>query len=125
MAAQVREHIDKCHPCLNFKDKQSRSPLENIVATHPLEIVHLDYLCIDPGKEKEENVLVVTYHFISYVQAYVTHSQTALTTVIALWDNFIVHYGLPEKILSDQWRNFKRELIPDLCSLMGDPETQN
>ena len=54
MAAQVREHIDKCHPCLTFKAKQPRAPLENTVVTHPLELVHLDYLYLDPGKDKEE-----------------------------------------------------------------------
>ena len=61
----------------------------------------------------------MTDHFTQYAQAYVTWSQTALTTAKALWDNFIVHYGLPKKILSDQGRNFKSELIVDLCRLMG------
>ena len=69
MAVQVREHIDKCYPCLTFTAKQPRAPLENIVATHPFELVHLDYLCLEPGKEKEENVLVVMDHFIQYAQA--------------------------------------------------------
>ena len=63
MAVQVREHIQKCHPCLTFETKQPRALLENIVATHPLELFHLDYICLEPGKGKEENVLVVTDHF--------------------------------------------------------------
>ena len=56
MAAQAREHVDKCYPCLIFKVKQPRAPLENTVAIYPLELVHLNYLCLDPGKGKEENV---------------------------------------------------------------------
>ena len=36
----------------------------------------------------------------------------------ALWDNIIFHYGLPEKILLHQGRNFKSELIADLCRVM-------
>ena len=44
----------------------------NIVAMHPLELVHLDYLWLEPGKGKEENILVVTDHFTHYAQAYVT-----------------------------------------------------
>ena len=39
----------------------------------------------------------------------------AQTMAKALWDNFIVHYGLLEKILSDQGRNFKSELKADPC----------
>ena len=69
MAAQVKEHIIKCHPCLTFKAKQPKAPLENIMATHPIELVHLDYLCLEPGKGLEENVLVVTDHFTQYAQA--------------------------------------------------------
>ena len=38
MAAQAREHIDKCHPCITFKARQPRELLENIVATHPLQL---------------------------------------------------------------------------------------
>ena len=37
----------------------------------------------------------------------------------ALWDNFIVHYQLPEKILLDQGRNFESEFTANLCKLMG------
>ena len=99
MAAQAKEHISKCHPCLAFKVKQPKAPLENIVATHTLELVHLNYLCLEPGKGLEENVLVVTDHFTRYTKAYVTRTQTTQTTARTLWDKFIVYYGLPEKIL--------------------------
>ena len=51
-------------------------PLKNIVATHPLELVHLDYLCLEPGKGLEESVLVITDHFTRYAQVYVTRTQT-------------------------------------------------
>ena len=119
MAAQPKEHISKCCLCLAFKTKQPKAPLENIMATHPLELVHLNYLCLEPRKHLEENVLVVTDHFTRYGQTYVTRSQTVQTTAMTLWDKFIVHYGLPEKILSDQGHNFESQLVADLCKLMG------
>ena len=72
MAAQAKEHVEKCHPCLTFKAKQPKAPPENSVATHPLELVHLDYLCLEHRKVLEENVLVVTDQLIWYAQAYVT-----------------------------------------------------
>ena len=63
MAVQVKEHIDKCCPCLTFKAKQPKALLEKFVATHSLELIHLDYLYLEPGKGQEENVLVATDHF--------------------------------------------------------------
>ena len=76
MAAQAKEHIRKCHLCLAFKAKQPKVPLKNIMATHSLELVHLDHLCLEPGKGLDENVLVDTDHFTRYAQAYVTRIQT-------------------------------------------------
>ena len=119
MAAQAKEHIGKCCPCLAFKAEQPKAPLENIMATNPLELVHLNYLCLEPRKGLEENVLVVTDHFTRYAQAYVTRTQTVQTTVRTLWDKFIVHYGLPEKIPLDQGHNFESQLVADLCKPMG------
>ena len=34
-----------------------------------------------------------------------------------LWENFLVHYGWPEKILTDQRKSFKNNLIQELCEL--------
>ena len=77
--------------------------MESIVAIHPLELVHIDYL---PRKGKEENILVESDHFTQYAQAYITQSQMAQTKAKVLWDNCIVNYRLLEKILLDQGRNF-------------------
>ena len=119
MAVQAKERIGKCRPCLAFKARQPKAPLKNIVAPHPLELVLLDFLCLEPGKGREENVLVITDHFTRYTQAYVTRTQMAQTMAKTLWDKFIVHYGLPKKILTDQGRNFESQLVADLCALMG------
>ena len=92
--------------------------MEDIMAIHPLELVHIDYMCLVPGKGKEENVLVVAADFTCYVQVHVTQSQMVHTMVKALWDNFIVHYRLLDKILLYQERNLESELRADLCRLM-------
>ena len=89
------------------------------MATYPLELVQFDYLCLEPGKGLEENVLVVTDHFTRYAEAYVTRTQTTQMTAKTLWGKFIVHYGLPEKILMGQGQNLESQLVADLCELMG------
>ena len=106
MAAQAKEHIWKCCPCPAFKARKPKAPLENIMATHPLELVHLDYLCLEPGKGLDENVLVVTDHFSRYTHAYLTRMQTTQMTAKTLWDKLLVHYGLPEMILNGSGMEF-------------------
>ena len=58
-----------------------------------------------------------TPHPVTYAQACPSKTQTAQATAKLLWENFIRHYGFPEKFLSDQGRNFESELISELCKL--------
>ena len=61
--------------------------MENIQATYPLLLVHLDYLTTEMTEGgKDVNVLIITDHFMRYAQAPVTSSQTAKCTAQALWD---------------------------------------
>ena len=114
----MEQHIKMCDRCFRFKTKPGTVPLENIEASYPMELVHMDYLTIEPNKsEKDINVLVVTDHFTRLVQACVT--QTASLTAKTLWDQFFMYYGISEKILSDQGRNFESPLIMELCKLTG------
>ena len=50
---------------------------------------------------------------------YPSKTQTAQATARILWDNFICHYGFPEKFISDQGRNFESDLIKELCKIAG------
>ena len=61
--------------------------------------------------------MIITDHFTCYAQAHVTSSQKAPIVAKTLWENLFVHYGFPEKILSDQGRNFESLLISELCEL--------
>ena len=79
----------------------------------------MDYLKIEPSKGNVENVLIITDHFTRYAQAFPSKSQTALATAKLLWNNYILHYGFPSKIITDQGRNFESELIENLCQVAG------
>ena len=111
------EHLDSCRKCKLRKSRVPRAELVPIQASRPMELVHLDYLYLEPCKGQVENVLVITDHFTRYAQAFPTKSQTAKVTAKVLWHNFICHYGFPEKFISDQGRNFESQLIADLCKL--------
>ena len=44
-------------------------------------------------------------------------SQIAKCTAQNLWDKFVVHYGPPEKILTDQGQNFEVDLLKALSEI--------
>ena len=92
--------------------------MENIDATYSMELVHMDYLTIEANEDgKDILILTITDHFMCYVQPIITSSQTTKCTAQNLWDKFIVLYGLPEKILTDQGCNFESNLLSKLCEL--------
>ena len=92
--------------------------MENVDATYLMELMHMDYLTIEAMEGgKDIHILVITDHFTRYAQAIVTSLQTAKCTAQNLWDKFIVHYSLPEKILTDQGHNFESNLLKALCEI--------
>ena len=116
MIKDAKVHISKCEQCIQFNSKPQRAEMENIQATYLLHLLHLDYLTIEMTHGgKDVHVLIITDHFMRYAQALVTSSQTAKCTAQALWDQFTVHYGLPESVISDQVLNFESDLISELC----------
>ena len=119
MQADTMQHVLKCTRCLRRKTPSHVAPLQPIHVTQPLELVHMDYLSLEPSKGNIENVLVITDHFTRYALAYPSKTQTAQATARILWDNFICHYGFPEKFISDQGRNFESDLIKELCKIAG------
>ena len=119
MATYVAEYIAHCDRCLRRKVKScARAPLVNIESTHPMELVCIDYLALE-SSGGYGNVLVITDHFSKFAQAIPTRNQTARTTAKVLFDNFIVRYGIPERIHSDQGKSFECKIIKELCAIMG------
>ena len=117
----TEKHIKSCPRCLRFKTQPEKAEWNPIIATRPLELVHIDYLTIEPPpnskSNKDVNILIITDHFTRYAQAHITSSQKASVVAKMLWDHVFIHYGFPEKILSDQGQNFENRLISELCEL--------
>ena len=102
--------------------KANRGPsteLVNIVSTQPMELVCIDFLTLESSKGRFEKILVITDHFTRYAQVFPTRNGLANTTNKVLFEKFIVHYGFPARLHSDQGRNFESSVIQELCRLAG------
>lgn len=117
----IAKWISECQRCVCAKAPVAPhcAPLESIITSQPLELVTLDFLGLEECKGKVENVLVITDHFTKYAVAVPTKNQTAQTTARIFFDSFVVHYGLPARIHSDQGRNFESRLLRELCLICG------
>ncbi|KAI3371497.1 hypothetical protein L3Q82_024075 [Scortum barcoo] len=70
-------------------------------------------------RERKRLELKDGIHFTKYAVAIPTRNQKAQTVAKCLWENFLVHYGFPEKLLSDQGPDFESRTIKELCSIAG------
>lgn len=126
MQKSVEDYIKSCERCVKRKTLPSaagKAPLQHITSTGPMDLLCIDFLSLEASKGGYEDILVITDHFSRYAQAFPTKNQTALTTARVLVDQYIVHYGFPARIHSDQGRNFESELIKQLCKMAGITKT--
>lgn len=125
MAADVEAKIKTCNRCIRRKALPERAaPLVNIKTSRPLELLCMDYLTLEADQSNTKDILVLTDHFTKYAVAIPTANQKAKTVAKCLWENFLVHYGIPERLHTDQGPDFESHLIRELCDLAGIEKTR-
>ena len=97
LEADATHHVHTCEWYLRLRSKQDKAELYSLLATYPLELVHMDFLKKEnPHTGADVNVLVIMDHFTWYTKAVVTPKQSAKAMETAFWNEFIANYGFPK-----------------------------
>lgn len=120
MRTEVESYCRSCVRCIQRKTLPGRAaPMGHLQSQGPMELVYIDFLCLEPVLSGRSNVLVVTDHFTQYAQALPTRDQQASAVAKTLVEKFFVHYRLPQCLHSDQGRDFENKLVCRLCELLN------
>ena len=94
----VSEWIEKCNRCIRRKSTVDKAPLVSVHSAYPLDLVCIDYLSLEPSKGNIGNILIITDHYTKFAKAVATRNQTARTTADAIYNEYIVHFGIPTRL---------------------------
>ena len=124
MSRALLKAVANCGRCIQYEAKGQLPPMQPIICTKPMELVHIDYVRMEVTVATDEkpivrNVLVVIDHFTHYVQAFVTKNYTARMTARVLYNNYFSVFGFPQCLMSDQGMEFCGKVIAAMCSLLG------
>ena len=104
MTEDLNHFLTKLCACVKSKKPNItyEAPMKSIISSSPLQLIGIDFLHLDPSSGGYEYLLVITDYFtIRFLQVYPTTSKSARTAAEKLYNNFMMRYGIPEKLLSD------------------------
>ena len=72
MAAQIQKMISSCEQCIQHEAICAKAPMQPIIVTTPLELIHVDFTSIETMMELDQpqdevSLLVFCDHFTKYV----------------------------------------------------------
>ena len=122
MYTDIKTYVQKCDSCHKVKTPPLRrcAPLSNHTrAKYPLDRVQVDIIGpIYPRTYSGmNNILVITDEFTKFTEALVLPDQKSETVAQALVVNFLLKYGIPRTIHSDQGRNFMSKLLKEVTQI--------
>ena len=133
MVKHMRQVIRACTHCLQYEGgipkTPPKAPLCLIVATAPLDLLHVDFTSIETTFELNQsprvtNILVFQDHFTKHMLVYVTPDQSVKTITKFLYGGYISIFGALARLLCDRGTSFTSSIIDELCKILGMKQLQ-
>ena len=122
MFHDIQQASINCHECAmeRVKLRAHKSPMKLFPATEPLEFVAIDLLGpLLRSSTGHRFILVITDRFSKLVRAVPLKNIRGLTVARAFLENWILQYGAPLRLLSDNGTQFTAKLFQYMCERLG------
>ena len=118
----VRQNLKCCSECARYTRGKPprRVGLSPIKCGEPWEVLALDVTGPHPvSLGGHRFILTMQDAFSKWVEAFPIRRHTAQIVARLVFEQIVLRYGAPLRILTDQGTEFQSELFAELCRLMG------
>ena len=95
------------------------APLGTVPSASPMDIIAIDFLKADRAAGGYEYILIVIDQFTRYAQAYATTNKSAKTAAEKLFNDFVLKFRMPNRILHNQGEEFENKQFDELEKYFG------
>ena len=123
----AKQWCNTCPSCAARKTHPPRqqAPLNTITTGTPMQTVAVDILGPLPQTSSGNRyILVAMDYFTHWAEAYAIQNQEATTVADKLVSNFFLRFSPPERLHSDQGRQFESSLLHEVCRSLGIHKTR-
>ena len=122
---EIRDYCRSCELCQrrNRPSPSARAPLQTETVSRPFERVAMDITEMPCSSRGNRYALVIMDYFSKLVKVYPMPDQKAETVAdcLLLW---VYDHGVPERLHSDQGRQFEAAVFQELCKRLGIDKTR-
>ena len=96
-------------------------PLRTIVVNGPFRQWGLDFIAeINPSSSGEHKwILIATYYFTKWIEAVPIKKATHEVIMKFLYENILVRFGCPNRLVNDNALDFKANALVNMCESLG------
>ena len=127
MAKDCRIYVESCATCNRNKkiSVNPRAPLQRYHAGYPMERVHLDILGpFTPSEQGNVYILVMIDQFTKWIECVALPDAKAERVAQEFLIHFVVTFGCPLEVHTDQGSNFNSNLFRSFCDLFDIVKTR-
>ena len=121
MRSNVERHIANCDRCAarSAARKNRRAELHSTQVFNSFKVIAADILgpVTLATKSKTKYIVVISDLYTKYVVTVPLKDMTAATVVNVIVEEWIMRYGAPDVLHTDQGTNFNSDLMHDICRL--------